>query len=242
MKILPGICWGLIPARGGSKSIPLKNMVALAGRPLLDYQVEAARASGCLPRLICSTDSELIATHCRELNVEVHARPAELAGDDSAVIDVIAHLLADLQAREGAVAECIALLQPTSPFLTGEQVRQTVEALLAQPDAGSAQTVVPCPHNHHAVNQRRIVEGQVSFCYPEERAVAYNKQRKTPHYLFGNLLVFRSDAALRQHTPFPEPSLAVEIPFLHGFDLDGPQDLQLAEALLASGVVNPTVS
>ena len=241
MKVLPGICWGLIPARGGSKSIPLKNLVALAGRPLIDFQVAAARESGSLQRLICSTESEPVAARCRELGVEVHARPDELAQDDSAVIDVIAHLLADIAAREGAVAECIALLQPTSPFLTGEEIARTVAALLADPTAASAQTVVPCPHNHHAVNQRRVDGGRVSFCYPEERAKAYNKQRKTPHFLFGNLLVFRSVQAMGQRTPFPAPSLAIEIPFLHGFDLDGPQDLVVAEALLASGALSVTI-
>lgn len=238
MKILTGVCWGLIPARGGSKSIPMKNLVPLAGKPLLDYQVDAARASGRLARLICSTESDAIATHCRAIEVEVHERPAHLAQDDSAVIDVIVHLLQDLQAREGAVAEAIALLQPTSPFLTGDEIARTVDALLADPDAGSAQTVVPCPHNHHAVNQRRIDDGRVRFCYPEERARAYNKQRKTPHYLFGNLLVFRSQAAVDQRTPFPEPSLAVEVPLLHGFDLDGPQDLQLAHAIVSSGILH----
>lgn len=238
MKILPGVCWGLIPARGGSKSIPMKNLVSLAGKPLLDYQVEAARASGCLKRLICSTDSDVIAAHCQALGVEVHRRPETLAQDDSAVIDVIAHLLADLENREGAVAEAIALLQPTSPFLTGGEVADTVTALLGDGEAASAQTVVRCPHNHHAVNQRRIEDGRVSFCYPQERAVAYNKQRKTPHYLFGNLLVFRSAEAVRQMTPFPGPSLAVEIPFLHGFDLDGPLDLKLAEMIVESELLH----
>jgi CMP-N-acetylneuraminic acid synthetase len=238
VKIIGGACWGLIPARGGSKSIPLKNLVPFAGRPLLDYQVLAARASDRVERLICSTDDDRIAGHCAELAVEVHRRPAELATDDTPVLAVIEHLLGDLAEREGTVAECLALLQPTSPFLLAEQVRATVDALLADPAAASAQTVIACPHNHHALNQRLVRDGRVSFRFAEERSKAYNKQSKERHFLFGNLLVFRCQAALEQQTPFPGPSLAVEIPQFQGFDLDGPDDLRLGQALLDAGLAH----
>ncbi len=237
MRISKGETWGLIPARGGSKSIPLKNLTAFAGRPLIDYVVLAARASGRAARLICSTDSPEIAARCRELGVERHDRSAALGRDETPVIEVITHLLRDLAGREGAVAEFVALLQPTSPFLLPAHLDAAVDALAADPAAGSAQTVVPCPHNHHAVNQRVIADGHVAFRFPAERAQAYNKQRKAPHYLFGNLLVFRAEAALAQQVPFAAPSLPVEIPFHHGFDLDGPDDVRLGEALLAAGLV-----
>jgi CMP-N,N'-diacetyllegionaminic acid synthase len=59
--------WGLVPARGGSKSIPLKNLASLAGRPLLDYVVRAGQKSGALARMICSTDHDAIAAHARDL-------------------------------------------------------------------------------------------------------------------------------------------------------------------------------
>ena len=237
MRIVKGETWGLIPARGGSKSIPLKNLAAFAGRPLIDHVVLAAQASGRASRLICSTDSPEIKARCRELGVEPHDRPAELGQDETPVIDVIAHLLRDLAARDGAVAEFIALLQPTSPFLLPAHIDAAVDALVADREAGSAQTVVPCPHNHHAVNQRIIADGHVAFRFADDRAQAYNKQRKAPHFLFGNLLVFRAEAALAQHAPFATPSLPVEIPFHYGFDLDGPDDIRFGEALLAAGLV-----
>lgn len=237
MNIRDGLVWGLIPARGGSKSIPMKNLVDLAGRPMLDYQVLAARGSGCVDRLLCSTDDDRIAGHCRALGVEVHDRPAALADDAAPVIDAIRYVAEDLVAREGAAAEIIVLLQPTSPFLLAAHVRDTVAALRADPDAGSAQTVIRCPHNHHALNQRVIADGIVDFRFPEERALAFNKQRKPAHYLFGNVLAFRTRAALEQNAPFAQPSRAVEIPFHQGFDLDSPDDLLLARALLQSGLV-----
>jgi len=242
MNILQNVVWGLIPARGGSKSIPMKNLTRFGGHPLIDFQVIAARGYGGLARLLCSTDHPQIADRCNELDVEVHHRPDELGGDDTPIMAVIEALLSDLNAREGAVAECIALLQPTSPFLLAKHIKWTANALLANPKAGSAQTVVPCPHNHHAVNQRVIADGFVNFRYPEERALAHNKQKKAKHYLFGNLLIFRTLAAVEQQTPFASPSLPIEIPCAQGFDLDMPEDLKLGQALLASGLAELPIS
>jgi CMP-N-acetylneuraminic acid synthetase len=224
--------WGLLPARGGSKSIPLKNLARFAGRPLIDYNVLAARAAG-LERIVCNTDSPEIAARCRELGVEVYDRPAALGADDTPVLAVIEDWLASL-ADPPAI---VCLLQPTSPFLLPEHVTATVAALRDHPEAGSAQTVVPCPHNHHAVNQRVVDDGIVGFRYPAERAAAYNKQRKAAHWLFGNLVAFRPAAVLAQRQVFATPSRAVPIPLHYGFDLDGPDDVQLGEALLAAGLV-----
>ena len=224
--------WGLLPARGGSKSIPLKNLVRFAGRSLIDYNVLAARAAG-LERVVCNTDSPEIAARCAELGVEVYDRPAALGGDDVAVLDVIVDWLESLETKPGIVC----LLQPTSPFLLPEHVTAIVDELRAHPEAGSAQTVVPCPHNHHAVNQRVVEDGVVSFRFAAERAAAYNKQRKEKHWLFGNLVAFRTAALLAQRQVFATPSRAVPIPLHYGFDLDGPDDLKLGEALLAAGLV-----
>jgi CMP-N-acetylneuraminic acid synthetase len=236
MKIIPGAVWGLIPAGGGSNSNPTINLTPFIGRPLLDFQVLAAKGSGSLGRLLCSTDHQGIADRCATLGVEVHPRPVHLGAEDTPVMAVIEDLLQNLYAHEGAVAECVALLQPASPFLLAEHIQWTVDALLADPGAGSAQTVVLCPHNHHAFEQRVIQDGQVDFRFPDGRANPQNKQTRAKHYLFGNLLVFRSLAVLEQQTPFAEPSRPVEIPFAQGFDLDAPDDIKLGQALLAAGL------
>lgn len=238
MRTIAGLCWGVIPARGGSKTIPLKNLAPLAGRPLIDYSVLAAEACSAVSRLICSTDSDRIADHCRSLGVEVHQRPARLGADSTPVFDVIAHLLNDIAAREDAVAEFVALLQPTSPFLLPEHIEACVRTLIDDRQAESAQTVVPCPHSQHAINQRVVVDGQVAFRFSEERRRAPNKQSKQPHWLFGNLVVFRSTSALEQGSVFAEPSLAVPISRPYDLDADEPQDFELAELMVAHGFVD----
>src|SRR5437867_6160266 len=108
--------WGLITARGGSKTIPLKNMVSLQGRPLIDYVLRAGRATASLSRLVCSTESAAIADHCRAAGVEVHDRPAALAEDNVATVDVLVDCLQALGRGERPLPEAIALLEPTSPF------------------------------------------------------------------------------------------------------------------------------
>ncbi len=236
MRLREGICWGLVPARSGSKSVALKNLAPLAGRPLLDYGVLAARQAG-LERIVCSTDGPEIAARCRQLGIAVDQRPAELAGDETPVFEVIAQWLAELSRRKGSVPEMVALIQPTSPFILPSQIATAVALLQGDPSAASVQTVIPCPHNHHAYNQRLVAEGLVSWRFPEERRAAYNEQRKPAHFLFGNLVVFRSRAALDQGSVFAEPSLASPLPELYGFDCDGPEDFCLGSLMIESGLV-----
>ena len=231
MSIQKDECWGLIPARGGSKSIPLKNIAPFAGRPLIDYNIFAAKHSKVISRIICSTDSDQIAAQCQEHKVDIHQRPEELGTDNAAVIDVIIHTLSDIEENEGVIPEFVALLQPTSPFLLPIHIDDCVSVLRKNPDAGSAQTVITCLHNHHALNQRLVIEGEVTFRFAEERAIAYNKQSKPKHWLFGNLVVFRVEHARSQKAVFAIPSLSVQVDYYYGFDADGPEDFRLGEVL-----------
>lgn len=224
--------WALVPARGGSKSIPLKNLVPLAGVPLLDYGIRAVQASGRVTRIICSTDDDRIAARAGELGVEVDRRPPHLAADETPVAEVACEFLN----REG-VPDILVLVQPTSPFLLPEHVHALIDAMLKDRAARSGQTVTPCPHNHHAWNQREVEEGRVRFKFPAERAAAYNKQSKPSLYVFGNLVTVKPSALLEDAGFFAEPSVAVEITAPYDFDLDGPGDVAVAEALIHSGAV-----
>lgn len=238
MKVRPGSCLGFIPARGGSKSVPQKNLTLLAGRPLIDYCITSAKASLFLNRIICSTDSHNIIARCMELGINIDHRPESLAEDNSLLFDVLAEYLLRTQRNDGFIPEIIALIQPTSPFLLVEHIDGSIKILLDDQKAASTQTVIECPHNHHAYNQRLVESGRVSFRFPGERRQAYNKQKKPKHYLFGNIVVFRVMAALEQGTVFAEPSLANKIHPFYGFDCDGPDDFMIGEAMLTSGLVS----
>jgi CMP-N,N'-diacetyllegionaminic acid synthase len=143
---------GLIPARGGSRG---KNLWPLAGKPLLAWTVEAARASSTLTRTVVSTDSEEVAAAARELGTEVLARPAQLARDETPTRAVIAHALDEL-----GFFDVLVLLQPTSPLRKPEHIDEAVR-LLVETGADSVLSVVEVPHQFRPVSLMAIEEGRL---------------------------------------------------------------------------------
>ena len=228
---------GLVPARGGSKSIPHKNIVPLAGRPLISYVIEAGRKSERIQRIICSTDDSEIADVAKGCGCEVLHRPAYLAQDDTHIIDVIIDVLELLEKQDQYKPDIVALLQPTSPFVLPEHIDESLKRLADGEDIQSVQTVSRFPHNFHAFNQRQLADGLVTFRFAEERAKCYNKQTKPKFYIFGNFLATRREA-LFQRQIFADPSAACEIPYAYALDVDGPDDLELAEWYLSTGKIH----
>ena len=216
----------------------MKNLALLSGRPLLDYGVRAVQAANTrIDRIICSTDSDAIADRAVELGVEVDRRPAHLAGDDTPVADVGKELLERLGTSD-SVPDILILVQPTSPFLLPVHVDSLAQAMIEDVHCRSGQTVTPVPHNFHAWNQRDFDAGRTRFHFAKERAAAYNKQRKPKLFTFANLVGARSAALLDGQDFFAEPSAALEVPWPYNLDVDTPQDLILAEALIASHAVD----
>lgn len=231
-KITSNEIWALIPARGGSKSIPLKNLVEIRGRPLIEYVIQAAKKSKKITRIICSTEDEQIAQACLKNGVEVHKRPLDLSSDATPVLDVFIHLLNDIGSREGKIADILPILQPTSPFVLAEHIDHCVEMLEAHPSAESAQTITHMPHNFHAYNQRIVRDGLVRFRFEKERKSCYNKQTKPTHYVFGNLVVTRASTVLEKEEIFGTKSLPQIIDSDYALDIDQEKDVGLAEWLL----------
>lgn len=119
----------LTPARGGSKSVPYKNLHPLGGKPLLAWPIETARATPAIDRIIVSTDDERIAKAARELRAEVYMRPAALATDTAVVADAIRDLWRRLRA-EGETAQILVLLEATSPFRTPEMIERCLHRMV----------------------------------------------------------------------------------------------------------------
>ncbi len=137
---------GLIPARGGSKGVPRKNLRLLCGKPLLQYTAEAALAARRLSRVILSTDDEEIAAIGRRCGLEVpFLRPAELAADDSSTLPVVQHAVRWMESHM-ARFEAICLLQPTTPLRRAEDIDACI-VLLEQSGADSVVTVLQSPRN-----------------------------------------------------------------------------------------------
>jgi CMP-N-acetylneuraminic acid synthetase len=159
------IVLGIVPARGGSKGLPNKNLRALGGRPLLARTAEAARRSRSLARTVLSTDDPAIAEAGRALGLDVpFMRPVELAADETPMLPVLRHAVETL-AREGFHTDVVVLLQPTSPFRRAEHIDAAVD-LLASSGADSVVSVVEVPHQFSPVSVLTLTNGRVQPYIP----------------------------------------------------------------------------
>jgi CMP-N-acetylneuraminic acid synthetase len=224
---------GVIPARGGSKGIPKKNIKPLAGRPLLAYTVDAARKSRRLTHLVVSTDDAEIADVARGLGVEVVDRPGELAGDATPTLPVVEHALQVLEPRHGRF-DYVFTLQVTSPFRSAADVDRAID-LLHSSGAESVIGVVRVFDNHPA-RIKKIRNGRLeAFDTPEPEGV--RRQDLPPAYLRnGAVYVVRRDV-IERGSLLGEDQCPFEMPPERSINIDEPLDFALAEAALAGGFV-----
>ena len=139
---MTGEVLALIPARGGSKGIPRKNLVPFAGKPLVVWTIEQALACPAITRVIVSTDDDEIAAVAKEAGAEVpFKRPAEFAQDLSADIDVFRHAVDWLIREEQYHCELLVHLRPTGPLRSVERIGEAIELMLAHPEADSLRSV-----------------------------------------------------------------------------------------------------
>ncbi len=189
----------LIPARGGSKGVPGKNIKPLGGYPLISFSIAAAHRADLVNRTIVSTDAPEIAAVAQQYGAEVpFLRPAEFARDDTPDLPVFQHALRWLEEQEGYRPQLVVQLRPTSPFRPPEMVDRAVQRLLAHPDADSLRGVVPAKQNPYKMWQI----DQKGFLLPileTEFQEPFNmpRQKLPPTYWqTGHIDVIRSDTIL----------------------------------------------
>ncbi len=136
----------IIPARGGSKGVPGKNIRSLCGKPLIAWTIEEAKKSKHLTRVIVSTDSEEIAEVARQYGAEVpFLRPAEISGDLATDVEFLTHALDFLKERENYEPEIILRLPPTSPLRTAARIDEGIEVLINNSEADASRPMVEAP-------------------------------------------------------------------------------------------------
>lgn len=201
---------GVIPARGGSKGVPGKNIRPLAGKPLIAWTIEAAHDSGSIDRLVVSTDDEKIADVARRFGAEVRMRPAALAADDTPTRPVLEYVTRKLEG-EGDVFDAVVTLQPTSPLRMPRHVAEACAQFAADPNADSLVSCVAVPHIFNPVsvmkrNARGYLEnflGGDAITQRQDKpevfarngaAVYVTRRRRIGDFVFGgNLLCYQMD-------------------------------------------------
>ena len=140
---------GIVTARGGSKSIPRKNVKDLAGKPLIAWTIESAKKSGVLDRVVLTTDDQEIAAVGRAWGAEVpFMRPRELAEDKTPHLPVMQHAVKWLEENEKYVPDYVMILQPTSPLRQPWHIQESVE-IITKTNADSVVSIMPIPHHFH---------------------------------------------------------------------------------------------
>jgi CMP-N,N'-diacetyllegionaminic acid synthase len=218
---------GVIPARGGSKGIPRKNVRLLGGRPLIAWTIEAALQSGVLDAVVVSTEDAEIAEVARSEGASVpFLRPARLAVDETPGIDPVLHALDQLPGHDTVV-----LLQPTSPLRTAADIRDCV-GLAADRSATSVVSVSPAV-DHPFWTYRVDVAGRLAPFV--ESPPALRRQNLPPAYRLNGAIYLAQVAWLRRASGFVGPdTLAFVMPSVRSIDIDDEADWQAAEQLLRS--------
>lgn len=224
---------GIIPARGGSKGIPDKNLRELAGKALLAYTLEAANASDVIDRLVLSTDSQAIAELGRKLGLEVpFMRPAELAGDESPMLGVLQHAVAQVEST-GWRPDIVVLLQPTSPLRRPEHICKAVE-LLKEGKSDSVVSVVEIPSLYAPQKALTIQGGWLKFWSADGDEITRRQQIETTYAREGSVYACWRDVLMEKGSLYGDKCLPYRVPADEALSLDSMDDWRRAEKLLSS--------
>jgi len=243
----------LIPARGGSKSLPRKNLRPLGGHPLIAYSIAAGLAARGVGRVIVSTDDEEIAAVARSYGAEVpFLRPRHLAEDDTPDLPVVEHALEWLRQEDGQRPAVVVQLRPTSPLRPADLVDRGLEVLTSHPEADSARAVIPSGQNPYKM-WRPAEDGRIVPLLKTSLHEAYNMPRQMLPRTFwqtGHLDVIRTETVFRKHSLTGDVVFPIVVDLEYAIDIDSARDLERAEALLqedrwdlvlpAAGTASPT--
>lgn len=227
----------LIPARGGSKSIPRKNIIDFAGHPLIAYSIAAGLAAETVSRVIVSTDDEEIAEISRHYGAETpFIRPDEHAGDHTPDLPVFLHALTWLEENEGYEPDIVIQLRPTSPFRRVRHIDEAVYRLLEHPEADAIRTV--CIPFQNPFKMWRI--GPEGFMLPIGIDLGvpnepYNQPRQVLPEIYwqtGYVDAAWSDTLIKKNSMTGDLILPLIIDPSEWVDIDSPDDWRRAESLI----------
>jgi CMP-N-acetylneuraminic acid synthetase len=223
----------VIPARGGSKSLPRKNLLTLGRLSLIGHALASAREAKRITRTLVSTDDPEIAAEARRHGGEVpFVRPADLASDEAGMIPVLQHAVRWLEAA-GTTPDLVVLLQPTSPFRTGADIDATIDKVTST-GADSAQTLVPA--GYHPFFMSTLEDDRVRPLFPQH-AGAYSRRQDPPavYQPSGSVYVTRRRVLMDEHRILGDDNRGLVMGYEASVKIDTAWEFRLAEVVLAAG-------
>lgn len=228
MKVL-----GIIPARGGSKGVPRKNIKFLCGKPLLAYTAESALAASGLSKIVLSTEDEEIAMIGREHGLCVpFMRPAKLAQDSTPTLPVVLHAMEALE-NEGESFDAVCILQPTNPLRRPEHIDACIE-LLKQTDSDSVVSVLPVPDTFNPMwTFWKNEDGTIELTSGETEPTVRRQELPRAFYRDGSVYVTRTNVLRDQGSLYGRKVQSFEMDPQFAVNIDTDSDWEMAERMIA---------
>ncbi|WP_304544972.1 cytidylyltransferase domain-containing protein [Sulfurimonas microaerophilic] len=216
----------VIPARGGSKRLPRKNVLDLAGKPLIGWSIEAAQKSKYLDALVVSSDDSEILELSKNYGAETLLRPQELASDTATTFDTLKHVI-----ENSKEYDYIVLLQPTSPLRTAQDIDEAIKFLINKDAEG---IISVCEMEHSPLWSNTLSEDKSMEHFLKEEVLNKRSQDLETYYrLNGAIYIAKIDKFLENGSFFLKNNIfAYEMPQQHSIDIDTKIDFLFAELLL----------
>ena len=222
---------GVIPARGGSKGLPGKNIREINGRPLIAWSIRAAQGSRLLDRTIVSTDDKDIAGVARTFGCEVpFMRPSELASDTANSTDVALHALEACQVEDGEYG-FLVFIEPTSPLRTSDDIDAALELLASHPRAESIVSVAQAEAAHPAFCLTTAPDGLIKPLDSEIKSLR-RQDLSEVYFPEGTIYISKVPPLVRRRSFYHELTLAYPVERYKQFEIDEEMDLVMVEALM----------
>ncbi len=229
MKII-----AIIPARGGSKSIKLKNIAKLNGRPLLSYTSEAAKKSNFISEIFLSTDNKTIANLAKKEGLSfLGYRPKNLSKDNTKTIDVVINLLKKIEKVRNYKPDIIVLLQPTSPLRSNKDIDNAIK-LFIKSNATSLVSTVNLPHNFNPESIMRLKNNKLYGLKKSLKNHVTIRQQKEKYLARNGAAIYISsyDSILKNKSFYGEKTIPYFMSKINSIDIDDQEDLIIAESII----------
>ena len=219
----------IIPARGGSKGLPGKNIKELLGKPLLAYTIESALNSKLIDEVIVSTDDEKIALVAKKYGATIpFIRPKELAKDDSLAVDNYIYTINRLNNEFGYQIEDFVVLQPTSPLRTSNDIDSAIEMF----KKNKADSVISYTEEQHPISWHKYLENDLTLVNIFNEEIKNRQDYKISYYPNGAIYVFRF-SLIQQRKYYSNKTFAYIMSRKNSIDIDTIDDFEYAEFLLS---------
>ena len=223
---------GVIPARGGSKSIPRKNITPICGKPMIAYTIEAAQGSQRLTYFVVSSEDPEIIEVAKKYGASVpFVRPAELATDDAPTLPVVQHAVLEIERQQRVTFDYVVLLQPTTPLRLPEDIDRALDRLVA---TGADSVISVCDVGaYHPARMRQIIDDQLVELPTREPKEMLRRQDLPPVYIRnGAIYAVRREVLMERNSMVGKVCRPYIMPEERSVNVDGRLDLLIAEILL----------